>query len=131
MSSKSVLPECCAIVSSKGVLQECHLSVSTQGVSQVGSLENVRLFLIYVSAFGFVGFIFFSVLIDVVYSTFLICGEAGMNLNLLFATGVGTQIRKFALYVYVKLYRCSPGFGHVNKPRHWSGYGGYTMPTTA
>ena len=42
MSSKSVLPECCAIVSSKGVLQECHLSVSTQGVSQVGSLDNVR-----------------------------------------------------------------------------------------
>ena len=42
MSSKTVLPERCAIVSSKGALQECHLSVSTQGVSQVGSLENVR-----------------------------------------------------------------------------------------
>ena len=62
VSSKSVLPEPCAIVSSKGVLQECHLSVSPQGVSQVGSLENVRnkyclCSSTYVSAFGFVGFI--------------------------------------------------------------------------
>ena len=67
MSSKSVLPERCAIVSSKGALQECHLSVSIQGVSQVGSLENVRneyclCSSTYVSAFGFVGFIlFFSI----------------------------------------------------------------------
>ena len=64
MSSKSVLPERCAIVSGKGVLQECHLSVSIQGVSQVGSLENTRnkcclRSSIYVSAFGFEGFILF------------------------------------------------------------------------
>ena len=39
MSSRSVSPERCAIVSSKGVLQECHLSVWTQGVSQVSLLE--------------------------------------------------------------------------------------------
>ena len=64
MSSKSVLPERCAIVSSKGVLQECHLRVSAQGVPQVGSLENVTnkyclCYSTYVSAFGFVGFILF------------------------------------------------------------------------
>ena len=41
MSSKSVLPERCAVVSSKGVLQECHLSVSSPGVPQVGLLDNV------------------------------------------------------------------------------------------
>ena len=39
MSSKSVSPERCAIVSSKGVLEKCHLSVWTQGVSQVSLLE--------------------------------------------------------------------------------------------
>ena len=64
VSSKSALPERCAIVSSKGVLQECHLSMSSQGVPQVGSLENVidkycLCSSTYVSAFGFVGFILF------------------------------------------------------------------------
>ena len=63
---RSVLQECQVKVSSKkGVLQECHLSVSRQGVPQVGSLENVISYKycfcssIYVSAFGFVGFILF------------------------------------------------------------------------
>ena len=64
MSSKSVLQERCAIVLSKGVPQEFHLSVSSQGVPQVGSLEHVTnkyclCSSTYVSAFGFVGFIFF------------------------------------------------------------------------
>ena len=66
VSSKSVLPERCVIVSSKskGVLQECRLSVSPQGVPQVGSLENlINKYCFcswtYVWAFGFVGFLLF------------------------------------------------------------------------
>ena len=65
VSSKSVLQECQVRVSSKkGVLQVCHLSVSRQGVPQVGSPENVInkycfCSSTYVSAFGFVGFIWF------------------------------------------------------------------------
>ena len=68
VSEKCVLQEPCALVSSKGVLQECHLSVSSQGVPQVGSLKNVTNKYCLcsstdVSAFGFVGFILFFLIV--------------------------------------------------------------------
>ena len=52
------------MVSSKGVLQDCHLSVSSQGVPQGVSLENVTntyclCYSTSVSAFGFLGILFF------------------------------------------------------------------------
>ena len=48
VSSKSVSPEPCAIVSSKGVLQECHNSVWSQGISQVSLLEMWQISIVYV-----------------------------------------------------------------------------------
>ena len=95
MSSKSLSPECSAIVSSKGVLQECHLSVSSQGVPQVGWLQIVTnkyyinlCFSTYVSAFGFVGFILFLLVLP--------CHLAGNSCRLVFCTKNSQKLHRGA-----------------------------------